>query len=321
MMNPDKLLDGVRHIWDVSSLSDLTRCPAYYNYRNNHNIIGEATLHYKPREDTSFGHAYHDCLEQYNLQISEHHDQERAVHHAVRHAIRTYQSSFTGDSTTYTLANLVRTIVWYDHFFSTNPFNLAFIEGNPALESRFEVPYGTKRLSGRTDGLVFFNDNLYILERKTRRAEVTDQYLASYLINYQVYDYVIALRSIGLPIVGICVEVASVLVNSTRFRRMFIDFMDKDKRLDEHQHHVLHFLDQADTYYRRDFWPQNPVACTAYGGVCPYLYLCTAEPEMREQLMESSIHAEPKQTSAPPTNASNIPIVPSPSTPNEFILE
>lgn len=311
-MKPEKMLDGVRHIYDVSSLSSLKRCFQYFHYKENLGAIGKISPYYRPRLDGAFGTAYHECTCVYNNAVALGESPERALHKALYVALTIYRNFIDSDNTTYTLENLCRTLVWYDQFYSANPFTIAYLHGTPILETRFELPLKHKRLSGYLDGLIYMNGQLYILERKTRGKELTEDYLNSYAPNIQTYGYVYAFRKMGIPVAGVIVEIAAVLVNSTRFRRLFFDFVDDDKRLDEWEADVLFYTSIADNCYRTGYWPKNENACGAFGGTCQYHYLCSAPPDTRPALLlEATIYAknltDPKPTLDPSLGVSPEP--------------
>ncbi len=294
MLKPEKMKDGVRHVYDVSSLSSLQRCPRYFHYKEELGALGELTLSRRPNYATTFGHAYHEAIAIYNHALAQHYSQSVALNRAIYYLLSTYKyltAEVTRD-TSRTIETLVRSLVWYDLFFSGNPFELAYINEQPALEFRFEVPISSKRLSGWCDALAYFNGQLYIIDRKTTTKEISETYISSYSPDNQVQGYVFALRAMGLPVAGICIEVAIVLVNSTRFRRLFFDYVEDDGRLDEWKSDALNSMDQADMYTRDQYWPMNRTACTMYGRTCEYNYLCSQLPMVRPTLLkEATVYA------------------------------
>lgn len=273
--------------WDSTSLSELKTCARKYYY--------SIVLGIEPRQRSFhlvFGILYHEALEAYDLDRANGASHDQATCAAIRCALRNswdkslgrpwnsgnqYKNRFT----------LIRTIVWYLEQFSEDIVETIILSnGRPAVELsfRFDFPYtfhtGEKAsICGHLDRIGKVNGQPWILDRKTTQHEVDDHYFERYSPDNQMSTYAFSGKIVyNIPVEGVIVDAAQVLVNSSRFRRGFAH--RTAAQLEEWSTDTLYWIAQADLYAKQGYWPMNDKSCFNYGG-CPFRPICARSPEVR----------------------------------------
>ena len=187
-----------QNVWDTSSLSSFLACPRLYNLTNlnGYKMKSYGTV-------TGFGSAVHDGYEILDQGKFEGKTKEQSVTKALQYILKTYGEDLqSAEDKARGLEAALRAIVWRAEEYWEDNIKIATMpNGAPCLETRFEVPFGNHRFSGRIDKIVVFNNELYLCDTKTTKAALSEQYFKMYRPNNQVYAYLWAARKVlGLPV-------------------------------------------------------------------------------------------------------------------------
>lgn len=301
---------NIQYAWDSTSLGYLKQCPRLYQY----NMIDSWTA----KEDNvhlRFGIEYHQALHDYeNCKLTGiSHDE--AVHDTLR-ALTDRLADYPEPSKdtkpsvkVKNKANLIRTIIWYLDQFEDDPAKTVIMEdGSPAVELsfRFELDFGPKAtdqgwigneserhligqpylLCGYLDRIVDFGDEFYGMDRKTTTTTPSEYYFNQFEPNNQMSLYTIASQVIfQSPIKGIIIDVAQIAVGFSAFARSFT-YRTNDQ-LAEWMVDLRDWLEKAEGYATRGYWPMNDTACDKYGG-CKFREICSKSPQVRERYLEAN---------------------------------
>lgn len=262
-------------------------CPRYYQYT----IIDGWT----PRGESvhlTFGLHYHSALEHYDFCKTQGQDHETALRSALKKAmILTWDSvlrrPWSSDHKNKNRFTLLRSIVWYLDQFRDDPFQTIILaNGKPAVELsfRFQTSYtvmtGESVLwCGHMDRMAMWNDNVYILDRKTTTSTIDERFFAKFSPDNQFSGYATAGQVVyKLPIKGIVVDGAQIAVTFTRFQRQIV--MRHQDSLDEWYRGIGVYVGLAEQFAAAGFWPQNEKSCGNYGG-CPFQGVCSKPESVR----------------------------------------
>lgn len=295
--SPD--LPGLQIAWDSTSLGLLKTCPRKYYY--------EVIEGWQPNGRALplvFGIHYHSALETYDKARAEGESHEVATRTAVRHAMQIQDETVeeirymprTTDCTARNRENLVRNIIWYlDQFEHDAATTIIMKNGKPAVELTFkmEIPMPTPAgdqmlLCGHMDRVVDFGGEIYVMDHKTTKGTLHDQYWKGYSPNNQVSLYTLASTVVlGERAKGVIISACQLAVGFCRFARRPIHRTEGQTAewLDEAQRWIL----QAQRYAETGYWPMNDTACGLYGG-CSFRKVCSADPAMRGRLLNSDYH-------------------------------
>lgn len=287
-------LPTLQFAWDSTSLSALKECPRKYYY--------SIVLGYQPKRRSfhlDFGIFYHEALEAYDRAKANGADHDSACVAAVRRALTSSWDPglarpwISGDNykNRYTL---IRTIVWYLEQFADDPIETIILSnGTPAVELsfRYNFPHSFESVGepaifcGHLDRLGSIGGGLWVVDRKTTQHAIDDNYFARYTPDNQMSGYSVAGKIVyNIPVQGVIVDAAQVLVTFSRFRRGFAN--RTQSQLDEWVRDTQYYMEQAEIYATRNYWPQNDKSCFNYGG-CPYREICARSPEVRERWLEA----------------------------------
>lgn len=280
--------------WDSTSLSMLKECARKYKY----GIIDGWT----PRDQSVhliFGIAYHKALEHYEHARSRGEDWQAGVRAAVKFCLQTtwdynLKRPWTSDDKNKNRFTLVRTVVWYLCQFKNDMLETIILaNGKPAVELSFRfttdltAPDGQPYLlCGHLDRLANYSVNtaagIWVNDHKTTKSAIeSEDYFDRYSPDNQMSMYSFAGKIVyGIPVKGVIVNAAQVLVTLSRFRRGFAN--RTDSTLNEWYNDTKHWIELAAEYAVHDYWPMNDKSCGLYGG-CPFRTICGRAPEVREQ--------------------------------------
>lgn len=284
---------SLQFAWDSTSLSAFKTCPRLYYY--------SIVKGYAPKTRSfhlTFGIWYHEALETYDHARARGESHERAVLAAVH---RTLVSSWERELNRPWLSldpnknrlTLVRTIVWYLDQFATDPIETVILaNGTPAVELSFRYPFPLTLSTG--DGVLFcghldrvgtISGQAWIIDRKTTKHAIDDRYFQQYSPDNQMSAYSLAGRIVyNIPVQGVIVDAAQVMVTFSRFKRGFAH--RTDSQLEEWTRDTVGYIKHADQCAQENYWPMNDKACFNYGG-CPFRPVCSRAPEVRELFLEA----------------------------------
>lgn len=277
--------------WDSTSIGLLKECARkYYLTIVLGNIERDQNVH------LTFGILYHSSLEAYDHAKSKGASHGQAVLIATRVALTKSWNHQTGrpwisgdpNKNRYTL---VRSVVWYlAHFENDSIQTIQLSSGRPAVELSFSFatdhisPDGQPfSLCGHLDRVGRLENIPFVLDRKTSKYSLEERWFAQFSPDNQMSTYAFAGKVIyKMPVQGVIIDGAQILVNSTRFKRGFAH--RTDSQLNEWYRELGYWLEQAGHFAQMKFWPMNDKSCGNYGG-CPFRGICSKSPEVREQFL------------------------------------
>jgi hypothetical protein len=278
--------------WDSTSLGALKTCPRYYQY----NILEGYTAHAE-NVHFVFGIEFHAALEHYDRQRANGMDQNNATLSAVASALTSTWRPDLGrpwvsDEPTKNRHTLIRAIVWYLDQFQNDPLETVVLRnGQPAVELSFrhELELTSRSgeqylLCGHMDKLARWEGKTWVVDRKTTKSGLGQDYFDKYSPDNQVSLYTFAGGAVfHEPVVGLIIDAGQTGVNFTRFQRQPI--RRTPSQLAEWVHDLAYWLSLAESFAEAGYYPMNDKACTMYGG-CPYRGVCGVAPEIRPRLLE-----------------------------------
>lgn len=305
---PSPFISGthIQHAWDSTSLGWLKECPRKYQYHMIEGWVGRGeSVHLE------FGILYHEALDLYEKRRYDpgaSHDEALVL--VVRHILtetwrdgkpwRASKNLSSDDKTSLKCReHLVRTIVWYLDKFRDDPAKtmMSSDSGKPLIELHFhfeidfgygiEPSYSTPySLCGYLDRVVSFQDQPFVMDRKTTTTTLGSYYFEQYEPDNQMSLYTVASQvAFHTPVKGVIVDAAQIAVGFSRFVRSFI-FKTPDQ-IDEWMKDLKFWLRQAEIYAEAGYWPQNDKSCHKYGG-CVFREICSKSPSVRDKFLESS---------------------------------
>lgn len=305
---------NVQFSWDSTSLGWLKTCPRLYYY----NMIEG----WQSREDSvhlRFGIEYHRALQDYDISRASGIKHDDAVHDVIQELVLRC-ANFNPDHKTKTKDNLIRSVVWYlDHFKDDPATTVILSDGRPAVEQsfRFELDFGPQTitynptatelsdpkftvptqpyiLSGHLDRVVTFQDQTFIMDRKTTTTTPSEYYFNQYEPNNQMTLYSFASKIVlDAPVRGIIIDVAQVAVGFTRFVRGMT--YRTPEQIEEWVGDLRYWFALAEQYATAHYWPQNDMSCNMYGG-CRFREVCSKQKSVRPNFLEANFkQLEPDQ--------------------------
>jgi hypothetical protein len=261
-----------------------------------------------------FGIEFHLALQEYDVERATGVKHDTAERNVVRALLeRTHDWDVDTDTRAGKYKNrtsLVRTVIWYLEHFKDDPAKTLILDnGKPAVELSFsfELDWGPKGqeqfrmvdntegevaiqqpylLSGHLDRIVTFQDQLFVMDRKTTTTTPGSYYFDQFEPNNQMSLYTLASQVIlDSPIKGVIIDAAQILTDTARFVRGFT-YRTSDQ-LDEWLKDVEYWLNLAESYAEADYWPQNDTACDKFGG-CRFRQICSKSPQVREQFLRAN---------------------------------
>ncbi len=187
---------------------------------------------------------------------------------------------------------LIQTIVWYcEEYKDDHPVKpYIFPDGTPAVELSFAVPidYHNKyseeyQVCGHLDGVVSFGDEYFIRDRKSTKSTLSKSHFAGFSPNIQfdIYDLFGSIIFKDLHISGILVDAMQVMVGGSRF--VLKPLYRSNERREELIEDIHYWLDQAEGYAEKNYWPMNRRNCW----ICGFKEICAKDPSSRKMYLEA----------------------------------
>lgn len=295
----------IQYAWDSTSLGWLKECPRKYQYHMLENWVGRGeSVHLE------FGILYHEALEHFELHRFNGLDHEAALLAVVRETLcRTWRDgkpwraakNLPSDdkASLKSREHLIRTIVWYIEKFKNDPAKTRMhpTTGKPLLELHFQFEIGLSygyhpySLCGYLDRVADFQEQPFVLDRKSTTSTLGSYYFEQYDPDNQMSFYTVASQvAFHTPVKGVIVDAAQIAVGFSRFVRSFV-FKTADQ-IDEWIKDLGFWLRQAEMYAEAGYWPQNDKSCHKYGG-CAFREICSKSPSVRDKFLESSFERRP----------------------------
>jgi hypothetical protein len=290
----------IQHSWDSTSLGWLKECPRKYQYHMLEGWTGRGeSIHLE------WGILYHEALENYErFRVVLKHDD--AVVAVVKRILtdtwrdgkpwRAVKDLNPDDKATLkSREHLVRTVVWYLEKFKDDPAKTRMhpTTGAPMVELHFQFEIGAGydlnhpyTLCGYLDRVVDFQDQPFVMDRKSTTSTLGSYYFDQYDPDNQMSLYTVASQvAFHTPVKGVIIDAAQIAVGFSRFVRSFI-FKTPDQ-IDEWMRDLKIWLRQAEMYAEKNYWPQNDKSCHKYGG-CVFREICSKSPSVRDKFLESN---------------------------------
>lgn len=312
---PSPFLPGtnIQFALDSTSIGYFKTCPRLYYYTM---IEG-----WQPKGESvhlTFGILYHEALHNYDILRIDGRDHEEAVFEVVKWLCESAEgypdvSESKPSIKAKSFESLLRTVVWYLDKYprETDPAETVVLaNGKPACELsfRFELDWGPKGLEsyqmqdellnsqpyllcGHLDRVVTFNENLFVMDRKTTTSALSAYYFDQWSPNNQMSLYSIAGQIVvGSPVRGVIIDAAEVKgANSksagySEFARGFT-FRTPDQN-DEWLSDLRVWTSAMEACATTGSWPMNEASCGNYGG-CKFREVCSKSPSVRENFLKS----------------------------------
>lgn len=305
---PSPFLPGtnIQYALDSTSIGYFKTCPRLYYYTM---IEG-----WSPKDENihlKFGILYHEALHNYDILRIDGRDHEEAVFEVVKWLCESAEdypdvSEAKPSIRAKSFEGLLRTVVWYLDKYprETDPAQTVVLKnGKPACELsfRFELDWGPQAtehdigqpylLCGHLDRVVTFQDNLFVMDRKTTTSALSAYYFDQWSPNNQMSLYSIAGQVVvGSPVRGVIIDAAEVKAENTKsrghseFARGFT-FRTPDQN-EEWLSDLRVWTSAMEACATSGSWPMNESSCGNYGG-CRFREVCSKSPQVRHNFLKS----------------------------------
>ena len=308
---------NIQFAWDSTSLGYLKTCPRLYQYQM---IDGwgarDESIHLR------FGIEYHQALQDYDDAKAEGQDHAKATHHAVEQLlVRTHDWVVDTSERPGSLKNrnsLTMAVVWYlEHYRVDAAQTFILDNGKPATELsfRFELDWGPSAaersyepadgkshpkdepilwnsksqpylLCGHLDRVVTYQDEIFVMDRKTTTTTLSNYYFSQFEPNNQMTLYTLASKVIlDSPIKGVIIDAVQILTASAEFQRGIT--YRTPKTLDEWVGDLQYYFAMAEQFAVANYWPMNDTACDKFGW-CKFKKICSKDPSVRPQFLKTN---------------------------------
>jgi PD-(D/E)XK nuclease superfamily len=312
---------NIQYAWDSTSLEWFKRCPRLYQYCM---IEG-----WRPKDESvhlRFGIEFHAALHNYDKNRAAGMDHEDSLLEVVREML-ICTDGWRPDHNYKNLPNLLRSVIWYlDHYDPDPAQTLIMGAGEPACEVnfKFELDWGPKAssealqeavtevergkgqvgeitthgypaaqpyiLCGYLDRIVSFQNELFVMDRKTTRTTPGAYYFNQFEPNNQMSLYTLAGQIIfGTTIKGVIIDSVQVAIEFSRPCRG-ITYRTKDQT-QEWVEDLRFWFARAEDFAAEGYWPMNDTSCDKYGG-CAFREVCSKSPHVREMYLKSNFTQE-----------------------------
>lgn len=263
--------------WDAYSLGTFLNCPRRYQYQILEGWVPKMTA-----LDLEFGIRTHAALEHADIARAGGADLMEQLRIATAFALSQPEFDFpTPQKNRFTL---VRSVVWYLlNYANKMPKHLSALHIEMPFRFDSGLSYGDESfvLCGHLDGVVELLDGIYVLERKTTKSTLNEQYFGNFTPNHQVTIYYLAgLVVFQVPAKGVLLDAIQTVANFTAFDRRTI--ARTPGQLEEFTADLVHWLRFAVYYADQNHWPMNEASCR----ICPFNRVCSKDPSVRESFLQ-----------------------------------
>jgi len=196
-----------------------------------------------------------------------------------------------------------------EHFRDDPAKTIIKADGSPAVEQsfRFELDWGPASqveadndvagaqyvgpkqpylLSGHLDRVVEFQDQTFVMDRKTTTTTPGEYYFNQYEPNNQMTLYAFASKVVlETPVRGIIIDVMQVGVNFSRPVRGMT--YRTPEQIEEWVGDLKYWFALAEQYAINNYWPMNDTACDKFGG-CRFREVCSKQKSVRQAFLEGN---------------------------------
>lgn len=286
---PSPFIEGTKlqYAVDGTSISLVKECARKYQYT----IIEQ----WRKKSDSvhlSFGGDFASCLEFFHKQKALGDTYEEALDATVQR-LAELTEGWKSDHPKKNKFTLFRTVIWYLDSYRDDPAHTVILaSGEAAVELTFKIPLdfttptGENYLyCGHLDRLVQYGDDIFVQDQKTTGSGLGSYFFAQFNPDNQMSGYTFAGRILyNIPIAGVMIDGAQILVNSTSFARGFT--MRTEAQLEEWYKDLGYWLKLMESYVEQDYWPMNDKSCHKYDG-CVFREVCSQDPAVRQNYLET----------------------------------
>lgn len=289
---PSPFIPGtnIQFAWDSTAIDAVKQCGEKHRFRREG---------WRPKGDNvhlRFGHEYHRALQDYEILKAEGFNHRDSMMDVVRQLLFRI-ADWDPDHKQKNRETLVRSVVWYLEKFKDDPAKTWIMSnGKPAVEVTFafELDFGPTPdqpyvLCGKLDRIVVFNDDLFVMDRKTTSA-LGPTFAERFTPDNQMTLYTLAGKRIFMaPIKGVIVDGCQPLVGGTNFERHIV--YRTEEQIQEWLIDLDYWLTQANWWVKTNYFPHNDTSCHKFSG-CEYRGLCGKSPQVRDRFLKSTFEQE-----------------------------
>lgn len=297
MADSNRRTDGTFFAWDSTMLKAAEKCPRYFQYK-----MIEGWQPVRKSVHLVFGGHYAKALERYHRLRAEGNSLDDALESVILDCLReTWEICGSRDGVpigkpwdsmdnTKTRETLIRSIIWYiDEFANDSLRTVILPDGKAAAELSFTLAVDDDIvICGHLDRLCEQGGDAYVADNKTTSSVITQRYFDQYSPDTQMSLYTFAGHAIyKLPVKGVVIDAAQVLVGGTRFERGFT--FRTQEQLDEWYNGIMELIYRMNEYVTAGNFPMNPSSCGNYGG-CEFRHVCSKNPAQREAFLKADFN-------------------------------
>lgn len=290
--------------WDSHSIDAATKCWRYYEY-----TILEGWSYPESNPHLTFGILFHKADEIYHKQIAAGSTHDEALIIVVRFILlatwdHNTNSPWLSTEPTKSRKTLLRTVIWYlDKFKDQDLETVILQDGSAAVETSFRLiladldedrttfttPDGVEYvLCGHIDRLTKsakLNGDYFITDKKTTKYALDEYYFRQFSPHIQFTVYTIAGTIVfDIPVSGLIVDAAQILVNGARFERK--EIYRTEGHLTEFLYDLQILLREAEANATRDYYPMRRTSCGYGKASCTFRKVCTLDPSERDDYLK-----------------------------------
>lgn len=286
-----KFIDGKQYTWSAHDLDTLMRCAKLYRLK-----VLEGWRSKSFGAATSWGRAVHYSIEVLDTFLFGGASKDDALDAAIVALVKEYGEELSSsDDNARNLETAIRATVWRADGFWDNQLKTATMpDGSPALEVEFEVPIpgmDGHRFRGRLDKVGEMDGELYLVDLKTTKAQLTKRFFNYYFPNNQIMAYLwVGRKILELPIAGFIIDGIQTGVNFTRFGRHLVTVTPA--QIDEWEMSMLQALNLTVKQHEAGHFPVNFASCGNMGG-CSFIDVCSIPPAQRLSTLTQDFNLEP----------------------------
>lgn len=279
---------------DSTSIKAGTKCWRFYKY----SIIDGYGASGRENDHLKFGTIFHAATELYDRLRAKGADHAQGIQGAVRYAlVSTWDFElgrpWASEEPTKSRDTLLRTIVLYLDRYKDSPLEtLILADGTPAVELSFRLDLELRAptsehylLCGHIDKAIVFEDKIKLLDKKTTKSALDDQYFEQFTPDIQMSVYPFAGKIIfSSEINGMIIDAAQILVNGSRFRRKVIE--RSEAQLGEWFEDFQTYLHELERNIADNYWPMRTTSCGFGYFQCTFRPVCSTDPSMRQAVLD-----------------------------------
>lgn len=298
MADSNRNPDGTFFAWDSTMLKSAEKCLRYFQYK-----MVEGWQPVRKSVHLVFGGHFAHALERYHRLRAEGKTLDEALEEIVLLTLKNtwlpigaingkiIGAPWDSMDNTKTRETLIRSIIWYVDEFAEDPLETVVNDGKAAAEYSFT--FGVDNdifFCGHLDRVVTYGDDAYVADNKTTASIINDRFFEQFSPDTQFSLYTFVGQGIfKLPIKGVVVDAAQILVGGTKFARGFS--FRTPEQLAEWYDGTMSLIENTNAAVQANHYPMNPSSCGNYGG-CEFRHVCSKSPQVRENYLKADFVRE-----------------------------